>query len=565
MQLTSAQATARNADDFRLQLKILSDAGVGVILCRTREPARAIASIRALAAVHQPKWNFRTWTVLNGWETHDLNNAGKKPETNGTKDPNQALQQVGGLNGDQPFPDHGFYVMYYPHHFLKPGQPIPPIIQALKEYTDQFAESERRLILIAPLGTTLPTELEEDISILDFDPPSHAELRDSYARIMKSLDKKAPIMGEADLDRLLAAGSGMSQMEFETALARATVVHKTKLPAVDPDLIISEVMKAKVEVVKRSEILEVMPTEDIANVGGLEELKEWLRKRSHCFGDDARAFGIEPPKGIALIGPPGTGKSLSAKATAKMLGLPLIKFDVSRVFAGLVGESEARVRAALKMLDAMAPCVAMLDEVDKAFQRNSGGGDSGVSQRVLGSILTHMQESSAPIFWVATANRVDNLPSEFLRRGRLDEVFSVSLPDFDERLEVLKIHLRIRGVDPDDVEELQRAAMASEGYVPAEIEAAVKDTLIDVFTAEQENVFVTGPRIAAQLANMKPLSQAFAQDFRNMQEWAENNARPASRAKAEALASARVVAPPPRSRSGTTRRIAVDAEAAAAE
>lgn len=554
LKLTSAQSNLRNADTFRTNLKVLSDAGVGVILCRSREPARAIASIRALAQASD--FAFRVWTVIKGWETHDLANARATPTADGVKDPNQALQAIGGLSGNQPFPDKGFYVSYYPHHFLKPGQPIPPIIQTIKEYTDSFAEDERRLILMAPPGFTLPAELEEDVAILDFDPPSYAELRESFVRIMKTLDKKAPVMGEADLDKLLAAGSGMSQQEFETALSRAIVTHKAKLPAVDPDLIVEEVMKVKVEVVKRSEVLEIMPVEDIANVGGLDELKDWLEKRSHCFGDDARAFGIEPPKGIALIGPPGTGKSLMAKATAHRLGLPLVKFDISRVFAGLVGESEARVRASLKMLDSMAPLVCMLDEVDKAFQRTSGGGDSGVSQRVLGAILTHMQESDAPIFWVASANRVDNLPSEFLRRGRLDEVFAVGLPGDEERLAVLHVHLKKRGVNPDDVEDLNAAVVASNGYVPAEIEGGVKDALIEVFTSNDKNADITGPLIAAQLANLKPLSIAFKEDFDNMERWASENARPASRAKPK-----REVAVPARGR----RHLTVDAALEAAE
>jgi SpoVK/Ycf46/Vps4 family AAA+-type ATPase len=259
-------------------------------------------------------------------------------------------------------------------------------------------------------------------------------------------------------------------------------------------------------------------------VGGLDNLKEWVVKRRACFSTEAKEFGIEAPKGAGLFGPPGTGKSLSAKAIASSLGLPLIKFDVGRVFQSLVGQSEERVRASLKMLDSLAPCVVLLDEIDKAFQTNSGG-DSGVSQRVLGAILTHMQESSSPIFWVFSANRVDRLPPELLRRGRLDEIFAVTVPDEDERLEILKIHLNKRKQKADDIPELDAAVAASEGYVPAEIEQAVKDALIEAFT---NGGAITGPLIAEQLANMKPLSEAFAEDFNAMQQWAENNARPAS-------------------------------------
>lgn len=208
-----------------------------------------------------------------------------------------------------------------------------------------------------------------------------------------------------------------------------------------------------------------------------------------------------------------------------MLGLPAIRFDVGRVFNSLVGSSEARVRAALKMVEAMAPCVLMIDEVDKAFQANSGGGDSGVSQRVLGAILTWMQECQEAVFMIVTANRVNNLPSEFLRRGRLDEVFSVSVPGEEEREEIFKIHLRARRQNPDAVD-LAQAVERSSGYVPAELEAAVKDAVTVAFATQQP---VTGELIAEQLGNMKPLSEAFAEDFQRMQTWAEQNARPANR------------------------------------
>jgi len=364
------------------------------------------------------------------------------------------------------------------------------------------------------------------------DPPQRVFINDA---VCEGFGDKRPKFTPEEKRKVMAAAAGMSQHEFETGFSRAVVTHRKKLPNVDAQLIIDEVMKAKIEVVKRSEVLEVMSGVDMSTVGGLENLKEWLTMRAACFSQDAIDFGIETPKGIALIGPPGTGKSLVGKATSSLLGLPLIKFDISRVFQSLVGQSEERVRAALKMLDAMAPCVVFLDEVDKAFQVGSGG-DSGVSQRILGLILTHMQETPHPIFWVASANRVDNLPSEFLRRGRLDEVFSVSVPEADERLDIIKIHLKKRGKNPDDIDDLQAAVDKSNGYVPAELEAAVKDAIIEAYSKKVE---ITGELIGEQLANMKPLSEAFADQFNRMTEWADNNARPASKSKEKAQAAVR--------------------------
>jgi SpoVK/Ycf46/Vps4 family AAA+-type ATPase len=278
--------------------------------------------------------------------------------------------------------------------------------------------------------------------VVDLDLPTAAELHETYVDTIDNLNPASrPSFEAEEVTRLINAGLGMTTTDFENALSRALVRNRAKLPNVSLDDLATTMMALKTEVVKRSEVLEVMPSGSMDDVGGLENLKTWTAQRRHCFTAEAREFGVDVPKGCALIGPPGTGKSLSAKAIAYELGIPLIKFDVSRVFSSLVGQSEGKVRAALKQVDAMAPCVAMLDELDKAFDMNSGGGDSGVGKRVLGSILTHMQESDKPVFWVMTANRVDGLPPEMLRKGRLDEVFSVSVPEDGERMEVLRIHL----------------------------------------------------------------------------------------------------------------------------
>lgn len=537
--MNDAQLTLRNADLFHNELSVMHGAAVGVTMVRAREPYRAIDAIREFA--FSKKLPLYLWQITSGWQKHDTN--GSVNDGDKIKDPGMSLQKVGGLDGTKdnegnPGMGDGFYVHMYPHYFLKGGAQSAAIIQTIKEYCKLFSKRpKQRLVLVVPPGFSLPSELEEDVTVLDFEVPSYAELSVALDRQISDLPKdKQPQFTREDKARVIAAGSGMQLSEFDTAFARAIVTHKKALPNPAIDDIVKEVMKVKTEVVKRSEVLEVMPVANMENVGGLENLKEWLAAREACFGQEAADYGIEKPKGIGLFGPPGTGKSLIGKATAHALGKPLIKFDVSRVFAGLVGESEARVRAALKMIDAMAPCVVLLDEVDKAFQRTSGG-DSGVGQRVLGAILTHMQESNAGVFWVVTGNRVENLPSELLRRGRLDEVFSVSVPDERECMEIINIHLRIRGKDPAACPNLEVAAhKAAQGYVPAEIEAAVKDAIIDSFTAGK--TAITGELIVKQLENMKPLSEAFAEDFAAMKNWSDNNARPASKGR-EAVLKAR--------------------------
>jgi SpoVK/Ycf46/Vps4 family AAA+-type ATPase len=517
--MTAAQSNLRNAESFRRQLGVLHQAAIGVVLCRTREPFRAIDTMREFAFAE--RLDFRMWTITRGWASYDRTNPEADPTTDGMMEPLSALQKIG--NDSEP---NGIYAMMYPH---KPLSANIAMLQLVKEYCRLFSETRKRLILITPHGFTLPQELEDDVVILDFDTPAYAEMRQSYDNLMQGVsDAKRPRFNEEQVDRILAAGAGMTAHEFENAVSRALVTLRGKLPNVAIDEFADIVMGVKVEVVKRSEVLEVMEADSIANIGGLENLKGWIRKRAHCFSQEARDAGVEAPKGIALIGPPGTGKSASAKAIASVLALPLIKFDVSRVFNSLVGQSEARVRSALKLLDGMAPAVVFLDEADKAFAGQAsggGGGDSGVGMRVLGAILTWMQETKAPVFMVVTANRTQNLPSEFLRRGRLDEVFSVTVPHEGERMDILRIHLRKRGRNPDEVEGLQEAVDRSAGYVPAELEAAVKDAIIESFT---QKVPMTGALIAEQLSYMVPLSEAFKSDFEAMKLWAEQNARPAS-------------------------------------
>jgi SpoVK/Ycf46/Vps4 family AAA+-type ATPase len=311
------------------------------------------------------------------------------------------------------------------------------------------------------------------------------------------------------------------------SLAKAVTEHRPQWPNITLQKFASVISASKTEIVKRSEVLELMKPVKITDIGGLELLKDWVIKRKSAFTDAARAFGVDIPKGIVLIGPPGTGKSMGAKAISYEFAFPLIRFDVGRVFGSLVGQSESRVRSALKQLEAMAPCIAFLDEVDKAgIDPRQAGGDGGTSKRVMGSILTFMQETTAPVFWILTANRPNSLPPELLRKGRLDEVFSVLPPNRAERKEIIKIHLAKRNQPMIKGAGLEQLLDRSQGYVGAEIEAAIKEAVVDAYNNGGKPV--TGEAICEQLACMKPISIAFKEDFDAMAAWASNNARPSS-------------------------------------
>jgi SpoVK/Ycf46/Vps4 family AAA+-type ATPase len=262
-------------------------------------------------------------------------------------------------------------------------------------------------------------------------------------------------------------------------------------------------------------------------VGGLDALKSWLLKRAAGFTDQARQFGLPSPKGVLLLGVQGCGKSLMAKTISNTWQLPLLRFDVGKVFGSLVGSSEQNVRRAIKVAESVAPVVFWVDEIDKAFRGSRGSGastDSGTSARVFGTFLTWLSEKNKPVFVVATANDVSALPPELLRKGRFDEIFFVDLPAFAERKAIFEIHLKKRKIDPAlfDVDALSRA---SAGYSGAEIEEVVISAMFDMFYEKQN---MTTERLLKSIQQTVPLSKTMSEDIDSLRKWAEGRARSAT-------------------------------------
>jgi len=284
------------------------------------------------------------------------------------------------------------------------------------------------------------------------------------------------------------------------------------------------VTQEKKQVIRESEALEFYSSaETPEDVGGLGVLKQWLRLRERAFTHEAREYGLPTPKGIALIGIPGTGKSLTAKMVANLWRLPLLRLDAGALFGPLVGESEERTRRALRITETVAPCVLWVDEMEKAFA--FGYGDAGTSQRVFSTILTWMQEKTAPVFVVATANNIAGLPPELIRKGRFDEVFFLDLPTYEERREIFAVHLRKRRRIPQDYD-LDRLAAESEGYTGAEIEQAVIDAMFEAFSEKRE---FTTEDISRALKRQVPLSVSQRETIEVLRNWLrEGRARSAS-------------------------------------
>jgi ATP-dependent 26S proteasome regulatory subunit len=830
MDVTKDHASRHSEDDFGKQFLMLVDSGAGVIHVRASEILRAVVCLRKTILLY--KGEYHEWDVVNGNRAFNLGNfADLHTVGDGHTDISEAFSTpLGSMRDGTAGEKTKFFVYVNPHVYMENN---PHMTQIMLMYNEYLPSCKICVVLVTPDIPLPESSASDSILSLRFSTPGLNELRDSVETLTK--DAVADFSGglaidNDDIDRICYAGAGMTLLQFETYLALGAVkaVRNEKEVLTAEDLI-DQVRVGKTEIVNQSDILELYKSTDIADVGGMENLKEWVKKRQRCYSDDAKDFGIEPPKGMVLVGPPGcvsgdaevvyrrgarnsgrritlaelyekfnglpassrgwdtsmptylhsldpngvmfynrvisvsqagvkpvcsvvlvsgeritltydhpvglpggrfvqaqnldvgthvllrgsmkpvatggkrldarpprrienvkyhpygtyhedseyyaykrvpfarlvveahmnslpvdeyvhalkhnrkmsetfkfldpimevhhvdedtmndelsnlmvlekaahardhaklenftveyvqigvvaavedagtvttydvqmdlpannfvannfivhnTGKSLVAKAIASELGVPLIRIDFGRVFSSYVGSSEQRIRTALRQVEAMSPCVLFCDEIDKGLGgiATGSGSDSGVSMRVLGSFLTWLQDCEYPVFTMVTANNIDGLPPELLRRGRFDAIFSTALPNPKERRDVLAIHLRKRGRDIEDFssEEVDRIMDACDKYVPAEIESAVKDALINAFSANED---LTAQHIIDAFAVMVPISKAFAMQIERMNEWAKNNATPVSltdEQRKQRLASMRN-----RTRVSTRRRI----------
>jgi SpoVK/Ycf46/Vps4 family AAA+-type ATPase len=290
------------------------------------------------------------------------------------------------------------------------------------------------------------------------------------------------------------------------------------------DSIINYLISEKEHIIKRDGLLEYYhPEGGLDSVGGLDNLKQWLSLRANAFSEEALEFGIETPKGVLLLGLPGCGKSLTAKSVSKAWNFPLLRFDLGKVFGGIVGQSESNMRRALDVAKTIAPCVLWIDEIEKGLSglSSSDRTDGGTTSRVFGTFLTWMQEKTEPVFVVATANNIENLPPELLRKGRFDEIFFVDLPTLEERKEIFKIHItkKNRSISDFDLNEL---AQKTSGLTGAEIQSIIADALFESFSNKEK---LNNKMILTEKEKITPLSRVMAEKIESLRSWAKNRAR----------------------------------------
>ncbi len=432
-----------------------------------------------------------------------------------TKEPAGVLAHIQTLTID------GVFVLKDFHRHLEDAV----VVRRLKDVVQQFAATRRALVLTGP-AIPFPPELEKEVEYLDFPLPDRARLREivdeTFNRLSKAYKLKRTADGES-MDQMAANLCGLTEEEAERALSQALVTRYALCPE-----IVTDVLEAKKDILRRTGMLEfVNASLDMNAVGGLENLKRWLAKRRGTFDDAAQQFGLEPPRGVIILGVQGCGKSMCARAIAGDWKLPLAKFDTSAIYDKYIGETEKRIQKLFRVAEQLAPVVLWIDELEKVFAGSgpdSASVDAGVSARLLGSFLSWMQDRKSPVFVAATCNNVNALPPELMRKGRFDEIFFVDLPNSAERKAIFSLHLAKRKLDVKRFD-LDRLAPAARGYSGAEIEAAVQSSMYAAYASKTP---ITTETVLEELKNTVPLSATRAEDIERLREWAAKRAVPAS-------------------------------------
>ncbi|MGI0489107.1 AAA family ATPase [Pantanalinema rosaneae CENA516] len=477
-------------DEFELLLR----ARYPLIYIPTHEEERIEATI-AQAAARLGNRAVYIWDFVDGYEGNP-NDRGF-----GKRNPLQALEFV------EKLPDSAaaVFILRDFHRFLEDVS----VSRKLRNLARRLKSQPKNIVIIAA-QITIPDELSEAITILEFPLPNGLEIRDEIKRLIdapgKAIDNRA-------LDDLIRSCQGLSIERIRRVLARAIATHG-ELRGEDVDLILEE----KRQTIRQTQILDFYPTTaNISDIGGLDNLKDWLLRRGGAFSERAREYGLPHPRGLLLVGIQGTGKSLTAKAIAHHWHLPLLRLDVGRLFAELVGQSESRTRQMIQLAEALAPCVLWIDEIDKAFAGADGKGDSGTTSRVFGTFITWLAEKTSPVFVVATANNIRALPPEMLRKGRFDEIFFVGLPSHEERRAIFEVHLaRLRSYRLKDYD-LDRLAYETPDFSGAEIEQTIVEAMHIGFSQDRE--FTTDDILEAA-SQIVPLARTAQEQIHLLQEWA---------------------------------------------
>lgn len=489
---------------FQDEFSLLLRARYPLIYVPTREEERLEKAI-ATAAQTAGGRSLYLWDFVEGYQGSP-NDVGF-----GKRNPIQALEFIENLPHQAP----SIVVLRDFHRFLDDVG----VARKLRNLARSLKAQPKTIVLISP-EIAIPPDLSEILTVLDFALPTVAEIRSEIDRLASATGQ---VLDASSQDDLARSSQGLSLDRIRRVLGRAIAQAGCLEPSA-VDLMLEE----KRQSIRQTQILDFYPaTESMADIGGLDNLKEWLLRRGGAFSDRARQYGLPQPRGLLLVGIQGTGKSLTAKAIAHHWHLPLLRLDAGRLFGGLVGESESRTRQAIQLAEALSPCILWIDEIDKAFAGLGSKGDGGTASRVFGTFITWMSEKNSPVFVVATANDIQALPPELLRKGRFDEIFFVGLPSQTERREIFEVHLNRLRSHNLKAYDLDRLAYETPDFSGAEIEQAIVEAMHIGFSENRD--FTTDDLVAA-ISQIVPLARTAREQIEALQQWAAaGKARLASR------------------------------------
>jgi SpoVK/Ycf46/Vps4 family AAA+-type ATPase len=483
------------------------EAGYPVLYLVSWEEERVEKKLRELCKDAGETLGFYSWSSTDGF-------IGKEGKVPNTSDVLTALDWVTQDGRD------GLYLFKDLHHYLKDHRTV----RKIKNLCRSLAGSKKTLFVLSPTLKALPEDLEREVFVIDVGLPDADEamgvleaVLDSHSNSQSLRDSMTPDLRQRCISSLL--GLGLTEMELAL---RRSLVGKSRMD----EGVINDIFEEKSQIVRKSGSLEVFKTAlNLDDIGGLENLKEWLRIRALAFTDKAAEAGLDKPKGVLIMGVSGCGKSLCAKAIATAWNMPLLRLDLNQVYSGAGGSPEEAFRKAIKTVEAVSPCILWIDEIEAGITRSGEKTGDSPASRIFGYFLTWMQEKSHTVFISATANQIDLLPPELLRKGRFDEIFYVSLPNQRERREILEIHLRKRGFDPERFS-LDSLAKNSEGLSGAELEQAVVSAIYESLAKNKE---LDDRELIIAISSIVPLATTMREEISKLERWASNRAVKASR------------------------------------
>ena len=479
--------------DIKQELSLCVRARYPIICLLTWEETRAERLVRSIA--ESARKEMVTWSLSEGFDP-------VQEEAGNAKDPETVLKHI--INSSR----KAIYLLKDFHPFMEREL----IVRLLRDITVKLKKSYKTVILVSP-QLQIPPDLEKDITVFDLPLPTAQELGVVLRKLLEPYKGSSKIKVDLSsqlMEKVIQGTLGLTLKEAENVYAKALLKDRSFTSDDLPD-IISE----KQQMIRKSGILDFIPfSTDMKDVGGLEGLKQWLQHRTGAFSSKAREYGLPEPKGLLLVGVPGCGKSLAAKAIASEWRLPLLRLDVGKIFASFIGSSEQNMRKALSVAEAMSPAILWLDEIEKGFSglKSSGSVDAGTTARIFGTFLTWMQEKTKPVFVIATANNVEQLPPELLRKGRFDDIFFIDLPSLKEREHIFKIHIALKKRDP-------------ENFSGAEIEETVVAAMYHAFYLNRD---INTKDIRKAIDDIIPLAVTAREKIAFVRDWAHDRARPAS-------------------------------------